>query len=125
MQIHEFYILGYHTYSCSLFILSAFYICTLMHLTSNNWHQTYVATCFMHTYCHSTPVNDLWNAIKDICRECLNLVPSKESFTRYNQPWINSTVKSLSCKKQRCYNRAHVMGFTEDWLKYHRIKRES
>ena len=35
----------------------------------------------MHTYCHSTSVNDLWNAIKDICGECLNLVPSKESST--------------------------------------------
>ena len=29
------------------------------------------------------------------------------------------------CKKQHCYNRAHVMGFTEDWLKYHQIKRKS
>ena len=79
----------------------------------------------MHTHCHSTPVNDLWNAIKDICRECLNLVPTKESSTRYNQPWINSTVKRLSYKKQCCCNQARIMGFTEGWLKYHQIKRES
>ena len=79
----------------------------------------------MHTYCHSTSVNGLWNAIKDICRECLNLVPSKESSTQYNQPWINNTVKRLSRKKQCCYNQIRIMGFTEDWLKYHQIKRES
>ena len=52
-------------------------------------------------------------------------MPSKESSTRYNHPWINSTVKRLSCKKQRCYNQARITGFTEDWLKYHQIKRES
>ena len=28
-----------------------------------------LCTCFMHTYCHSTSVSDLWNSIKDICRE--------------------------------------------------------
>ena len=84
-----------------------------------------LCTHFMHTYCHSTPINDLWNAIKNICTGCLNLVPSKESSTQYNQPWINSTVKCLLRKKPHCYNRAHIMGFTEDWLKYHQIKRES
>ena len=78
-----------------------------------------------YIYCHSTLANDLWIAFKDICRECLNLVPSKESSTQYNQPWINSTAKHLSRKKQHCYNWAHITGFTEGWLKYHQIKKES
>ena len=73
----------------------------------------------------TTSVNDLWNAIKDTCRECLNLMPSKESSTWYNQPWINSTVKHLSHKKQCCYNWACITGFTVDRLKYHQIKREN
>ena len=63
-----------------------------------------LCTSFMHTYRHSTSVNDLWNAIKDIYKSCLIMVPNKESSTRFNQPWINNAVKCLSRRKQRCYN---------------------
>ena len=77
----------------------------------------------MHTYCHSTSVNDLWNAIKDIYKSCLIMVPNKESSTHFNQPWINNAVKRLSRRKQRCYNRARNTGLPEDWLRYHQVKK--
>ena len=77
---------------------------------------------FIHTYSRSTPVNVLWDAIKVICKRCLDMVPNKESSTRYNQPWVNNTIKRLSQKKQRCYNQAHITGLEADWQNTIRLK---
>ena len=36
----------------------------------------------------------------------MSMVPSKISSTRYNQPWINTSIKRLCHQKQRRYNKA-------------------
>ena len=53
---------------------------------------TYVASCECIYTTHEVILesNDpLKTHTHNICRECLNLVPSKELSTRYNLPWIN------------------------------------
>ena len=52
------------------------------------------------------PVDSLWTAFKNGCRNVLGSnVPSKMTTERYSQPWINRQIKQLTKRKLRAYNR--------------------
>ena len=53
------------------------------------------------------------------------MVPSNTSSTRYNQPWINTSIKRLYHQKQRRYNKAQRSGLEEDWSNYKLIKKHT
>ena len=54
-----------------------------------------------------TPVNTLWDqvtsSLHNIIDEC---VPTKMATSRFNQPWINGQLKSLSRRKKRAFMKA-------------------
>ena len=81
---------------------------------------------FLSTYSSSTPTTILWEEFKAMCCKCLNMVPTKEATGKNRPPWmINHSIKSLSRQKQRLYNRARQSGLSDDWLRYHHIKKQS
>jgi len=71
----------------------------------------------------STPVDLLWTKFLEICNIGLDSVPTKLSFTRHNQPWITGHIKRLSYKKKCAYNHAREINNSDDWTKYHSLKR--
>ena len=63
-----------------------------------------------------TPIQDLWDAYKTMCLNCLQLVPTKSVPTgKCNQPWATPFIRRLSSKKWRLYNRARRSDLLEDW----------
>ena len=88
--------------------------------------QTAVELCnnFLSSNFTHTPVASLWNNFKLICYKCLELVPTKQISTNTKQRWINHSIKRLSRKKQRYFNRARVSKLQSDWHSYKNIKKE-
>ena len=85
----------------------------------NNFKNT-----FLQSFSADTPVEQLWSAFKSNCHVCLdNVVPSKYSSTRFNQPWITTSIKKLTRKKQRLYNLARLTNAAPIWNQYRNIKR--
>ena len=66
----------------------------------------------------------MWNDFKNLCDDCLSLIPSKVTSTKNHQPWISPFIKRLSRRKQRCYNRAKHSHCAEEWQLYYRLKKE-
>ena len=55
----------------------------------------------------NTPVEEQWRIIsRHLTQTIDNLVPSKMSTTRFNQPWITRQLKRLARKKSRSYKKA-------------------
>ncbi|XP_072048556.1 uncharacterized protein [Amphiura filiformis] len=72
----------------------------------------------------STPVEELWNLIdKKLCQVMEDCVPSKYSSQRFNQPWINSSVKKLSRRKKRAFRTAKRTKSPTDWQYYKELKK--
>ena len=68
---------------------------------------------FVHSFSLDTPVDQLWLAFKSSCQNCLdNIVPSKYSSTKLNQPWIITLIKRVTRKKQHLYNLARLTNAT-------------
>lgn len=62
---------------------------------------------FMNSYALETPVEYLWNYFKENLLTIFNEhVPKKMSSSRYSEPWITKTVKSLSRRKKRAYKQS-------------------
>ena len=67
----------------------------------------------------------MWHSFKNICHNMIeNHVPTRSSSTRFNQPWINRKVKSLSRKKQRQWNTARKSGKKSDWARYKKLQKQ-
>ena len=79
---------------------------------------------FIVTCSPSTPVDVLWNNFLSICNAGLNMIPTKLTSSRLTQPWISSSVKWLSRKKQRAYNCACTTALPSDWSKYYDLKKQ-
>ena len=48
-----------------------------------------------------TPIQDLWDAFKTMCMNCLQFVPTKTVPSgKSNQPWATPLIRRLSRKKQ-------------------------
>ena len=54
---------------------------------------------FLSNYNADTPIEDLWLEFKNICKKCLNQIPTKLSVKLPRQPRINARIKRLSNKK--------------------------
>ena len=69
---------------------------------------------------HNTgsPVDLMWNDLKQLIDNAMLSVPSKFTSTRYSQPWISQKCKRLSRRKKRAYKRAKRSGRVEDWEKF-------
>ena len=71
--------------------------------------QTAMELCNDFLNCNSThaPVASLWNNFKLIIMlyKCLEVIPTKQTSINSKQNWINHSIKCLSHKKQRYYNR--------------------
>ena len=78
---------------------------------------------FLSNYTIESPVQQLWNDFMGMCSNCMDLVPSKFSSIRFNQPWVNSGTKQICRKKKRMYNRARLTGKESDWNKYYNLKK--
>ena len=50
-------------------------------------------------------------------------IPSKKVTTRYNVPWISTSVKRMCRKKQRLYNKARRTGKPRHWVEFRAHKR--
>ena len=78
---------------------------------------------FLSNYTIESPVQQLWNDFMDMCSNCMDLVLSKFSSIRFNQPWVNSRTKQICRKKKRMYNHARHTGKESDWNKYYNLKK--
>ena len=52
-------------------------------------------------------------------------IPSKETASRYSQPWINQDLKRSSRRKKKAYNKARSTKKKEDWAWYKKLKKDS
>ena len=52
-------------------------------------------------------------------------VPSKETPSRYSQPWISQGLKRLSKRKKKSYNRVRTTKKKEDWATYKQLKKDN
>ena len=87
-------------------------------------HLDEFASTFLSTNSVDTPVDDLWSQITSgLHRITDDLVPSKMSSTRFNQPWINRHLKRLSRRKKAAYNKARRTKLDSDWLRYREFKK--
>ena len=73
----------------------------------------------------NSAVQDMWDSFKQVCHKMINdYVPSKLSSTRFNQPWINRTVKSLSQKKRRQWKRARKSSKESDCARFKALQKQ-
>ena len=80
---------------------------------------------FTTAYSVDTPVNILWDVIacelQSVLSDC---VPTKMATTRFNQPWINSHIKSLARRKKRAYLQARRTKTKYDRSRYQKLKKQ-
>jgi len=69
-----------------------------------------------------TAVDTLWDSFKTMCNIFLDLISSKLSSTKFNQPWITRNIKSLSRRKQQYYNWAKAIDTPQAWANYYELK---
>ena len=73
----------------------------------------------------NTPVEEQWRIIsRHLTQTIDNLVPSKMSTTRFNQPWITRQLKRLARKKSRSYKKAKQSDDPRDWQQYKTLKKQ-
>ena len=73
----------------------------------------------------NTPVEEQWKIISRHLTHILDdLVPSKMSTTRFNQPWITRQIKRLAKKKSRSYNKAKQSNDPRHWQRYKSLKKQ-
>ena len=89
----------------------------------DQWPTTQLSGEFLNNYDTDTPIEELWSEFKDICRKCLNQVPTKLSNKRPQQPWITARIKRLSNKKQWLYNKARLSHNSDDFYVYKEFKK--
>ena len=59
-----------------------------------------------------------------MCLKCLDMIPSKIYKPGTNPPWMNSTIKRLSHRKQRLCNFVRSSKCNDAWQRYRQIKKE-
>ena len=69
-------------------------------------------------------MQQLWDSYEALCVDCLQRVPTKiVSSSNSNKPWATPLIRRLSRIKQRLYNRARLIGLSEDWTVYCAVKK--
>ena len=72
-----------------------------------------------------TPVEDIWQQIKNISSNVLEQVPAKMTSRRFNQTWVNRTVRRLFNRKRRAYNKARRTQCEQDWEHFRELRRQT
>ena len=73
----------------------------------------------------NTPVEEQWRIIsRHLTQTIDNLVPSKMTSTRFNQPWITRQLKQLARKKSRSFKKAKQSDDPRDWQQYKTLKKQ-
>ena len=73
----------------------------------------------------NAPVEEQWRIIsRHLTQTIDNLVPSKMSTTRFNQPWITRQLKRLARKKSRSYKKVKQSDEPRDWQQYKTLKKQ-
>ena len=71
-------------------------------------------------------INYLWHNFKNICIRCLEMIPTR--IYLLHDITIHGSIVQLSAyhiRSNAAITELVLQGFTEDWLKYHQIKRKS
>jgi len=79
---------------------------------------------FTSEFSIDTPIDQMWDKFKGFCLFILSSIPSKVVNTKSTHPWITPSIKRLSKRKQRMYNRARLSHHQDDWAQYYCLKRE-
>ena len=75
-------------------------------------------------YVAAIDTEKLWQEFQDVLQSAIDShIPSKMSSTRYNLPWVDSTVRRSIRKKQRLYNKARKSGSRVAWEKFKHLRR--
>lgn len=79
---------------------------------------------FMNTTFHS--VNDMWLDIKNtIDKVVQEFVPTRRTLARTTHPWIDSSLRKLTKRKNRAFRKAKHSGRPADWARYNKLKATS
>ena len=71
-------------------------------------------------------IENIWNQLKQGIDNIINKnLPSKQSSATFTNPWANTTIKKLSRRKKKAYNKARRSNSEQDWAKYKRLKSRS
>ena len=64
-------------------------------------------------------IENIWNQLKQGIDNIINTnLPSKQSNATFTNPWANTTIKKLSRRKKKAYNKARRSNSEQDWAKY-------
>ena len=86
---------------------------------------TEISKHFCDTFSESSSITDMWNFIKTkLLEQQEKHVPSKQTSTRYSQPWINKQVKSISRRKKRSHKKARKTKKATDIKRYKQLKQQ-
>ena len=86
---------------------------------------TTFSTSFHEQYSSETPVQEMWSAFpSEIQNIMTDLVPSKWSTTRYNQPWVTTAIKRLARRKKKAYKKFRASRNNKDKTRFDRLKQE-
>ena len=81
---------------------------------------------FLQTYNVTSSVEEMWKYISTTLTNILDSsVPSKMTSSRFNQPWINREVKSLSRRKKRSFRKAKTSKKEKDKRRYKQLKAQT
>ena len=82
-------------------------------------------TEFLTTHATRT-VEENYNSFKSKVQSLINShIPIKMTSSRTNMPWFNNTLKHMSKKKQRLFNKAKRSGSNKCWQQYRTFKRDT
>jgi nitrous oxide reductase len=68
-------------------------------------------------------IENIWNQLIQGIDNIINRnLPSKQSSATFTNPWANTTIKKLSRRKKKAYNKARRSNSEQDCAKYKRLK---
>ncbi|XP_072169454.1 uncharacterized protein [Diadema setosum] len=81
---------------------------------------------FTDQFDRTSPVQAMWDNFKNSLLHLMEKhVPSKMTSTRFSQPWITRSLKQLTRRKKRCFDRAKASNTPEDYTKYLAVKKQT
>ena len=79
---------------------------------------------FVDKYDVTSPISQMWFDIKSALLTILdNVVPSKMSSTRFNQPWITTSLRRLTRRKKQSFTKARKTKKPKDFQCYQHLKK--
>ena len=80
---------------------------------------------FHDQFTSDTPIQELWSAFStEVMQIMTDLVPTKWTTSRYNQPWITTAIKRLSRRKKKAFIKYRATKRDKDKLRLLRLEKE-